>query len=270
MLVGAGAFWAALELAGQHLPPGYSAQQVVWTRYAAHLLLLLWMPGRRVAVWRTQRLGSQVACSLCMLGMPIGFVGGARFLSTQNVWAIFWVSPLLTLVLGALVLGEEARARTWAASALALVGAVLVYAERPVVFWPALLWPLGMAFSFSLYVVLVRSLRHESTESKLFYSAMGVFLALTPGMPSRFVTPDLLAAAGMVAIGLLGLGCLYLIDRGLEGGSVPLLAPMTFAAVPWSLGFEALLGGLPGRRALLGAVVVTVALATHLGQPDVR
>ncbi len=268
LLLGAAAGWAALELMGRHLPPGYSPQQVVWSRYAAHILFLLLMPWRRTAVWRTQRPGLQLLSSLCMLGMPICFVAGARLLPAHNVWAIFWVSPLLALALGAFVVGENATPRTWALSLVALAGTLLVFVERPIGALPALLWPLGMAFCFSLYLVLARLLRHETTESKLFYVALGVFVALTPAMPSLFVLPDLRAAVGMAAIGLIGLGSLFLIDRALESATVSTAAPVVFTVVLWSVGFEALLGAGGGRRAALGSVVVAAALAGQLRHAD--
>jgi drug/metabolite transporter (DMT)-like permease len=203
-----------------------------------------------------------------MLGMPTCFMAAARASSAENAWAVFWVSPLWSLVLGGLLVSEWATPRTWALSLVALAGSVLVFAERPVPGVAAVLWALGMAFCFALYLVLARLMRHETTESKLFYVALGVFLSLTPAMRGLFVPPDLRAASGMAAIGLVGLGSLFLIDRALEGGSISSLAPFAFAVVPCLVGFEALLGAVMARRFTLGAVLVAAALAIRFRYPD--
>jgi drug/metabolite transporter (DMT)-like permease len=266
--VAAGAGFAIVELLGHHLPPGYSTAQVVWSRYAAHLLFLLLVPGRRAAVWRTRRPVLQLLSSLTMLGMPACFVAGVRILGAENTWALFWVAPLLALGLGAGLAGERTARSTWVLSAVALLGSLLVYAERPRGTALALAWPLGMALCFALYLVLARLMRHETTESKLFYVAAFVFLALSPVMGRLFVFPDIQAALGMAAIGLVGLGSLFLIDRAFEGGSVPSLAPFTFAAVPCLVGFEALLGGALGRRAALGGVVIAASLLVLFRRSD--
>jgi drug/metabolite transporter (DMT)-like permease len=259
-LAAAGAGFALVELLGHHLPPGYSTPQVVFCRYAAHLLFLLLLPGRRAEVWRTRRPGLQALSSLSMLAMPACFVAGVKTLGVENTWAVFWCSPLVALGLGAAFLKEQPSPGTWAFALLALAGSLLVFGEAPRGPALALLWPLGMAFCFALYLVLARLMHEESTESKLFYVAAGVLLSLAPVVQREFVLPDLRAALGLGAIGLVGLASLYLIDRALESGPLPGLVPFTFAAVPCLVGLGALFGEGLGRRATLGSLVVAVAL----------
>ena len=48
---------------------------------------------------------------------------------------------------------------------------------------PLLVIAVAMALSFSAYVAMTRSLSSEHVLANLFYTALGVFLALTPLMP---------------------------------------------------------------------------------------
>lgn len=243
----------------------YSPYQVVWTRYAVHLLVLMLWAGRS-APWRTRRPGLQLLSSLCMLSMPICFVMGAERIGAQNTWAVFWVSPLMMVFLGWLLLRDPPRPFTWGATGAACVGAAAMIADRPLPALPDLLLPLGMALSFASYLVLTRVLRMETTASKLFYTGAGVFLSLTPAMRRVFVPPDPEAIGRMVAIALLGLLALDLFDRALEAASVDTAAPFVCAVVLWQAAVEVLRGLPLGPRGTAGAVIVTAALVAVFGR----
>ena len=102
------AFWTAMETMGSLIPPRYSPYQTVWTRYGTHLLFMLLVlgPKQKVRFVKTQRLGLQILRSLLMIGMPFCFIMAVSRMRPDLVWAIFWVSPMLALVLAALLLGN--------------------------------------------------------------------------------------------------------------------------------------------------------------------
>jgi drug/metabolite transporter (DMT)-like permease len=263
LALGAGLGWTAVELVGGSLLRRFSPYQVVWTRYAVHLLVVVVVAGRSTAVWRSRRPGLQLLSSFCMLAMPVCFVTAARFIPVENAWAGFWVAPLLTLALGALVLGESLSPRAWVASTISFTGALLILAEVRAPSLLGLLATLGMALSFAGYLVLARVLRAESTASKLFYTALGVFLALTPVMPGRFVRPNAFEMTGMAALALFGIVTLGLFDRALEGASLNATAPLVYGVLLWHLVFAAARADWPGRRAAVGGLLIAAAFAWH-------
>ncbi|MEZ5286496.1 MAG: EamA family transporter [Vicinamibacterales bacterium] len=111
--------WAVVELLAGGVLRAYSPYQVVWTRYAVHLVLLLAVVGPREAatLWRTRRVGYQVARSMLMVGMPASWVvSGQLGVDGRTVMAVFWTSPLLVLALAAIVLRERAPWQVWVAS----------------------------------------------------------------------------------------------------------------------------------------------------------
>ena len=268
--------WAFVEgVFGARLQLHYALMQVVWCRYAAHLACLLLVVGWRAPsrLWRTRRVGFQLSRSALMLVMPASFAlslaAGDR---PGTVWAMFWVSPLLILGFARLGLGERVPRWVWAVAAIGS-GVAAVMAEPALPHsWAGALLPLAMALSFSLYVVMTRSLRDEPVQANLFFTALGVFVLLTPLMPFVWVMPNLHDAALLAGIGIVGLLALWALDRACERAPVAQVAPtlhvhlLCMALVAWSAAGEPFT-----HRDLLGAVWIALALlALWWWQPSVE
>lgn len=228
------------EVLGGLLQQAYPLMQVVWCRYAVHLVLLLafcvWRQPQRL--WRTRRLTFHLLRSMLMLVMPLSFVASVYAGAPVNMtWSVFWVAPLLVLAIAQRWL-PEATDRTiatragWLCAACALAAALMLWPRQ----WPPLgLWPLAagaMALSFATYVVMTRSLRTEAVQANLFYTALGVFLALTPFMPSTWVMPTPHDAAVLFGIGGLGLVGLWALDRAAAAAPLPLSVAGLYAYLP--------------------------------------
>jgi drug/metabolite transporter (DMT)-like permease len=257
------ALWAAVELLGSELSRAYSPFQVVFSRYVVHLAFMFAIWGWRdpASLWRTSRPGYQLARSALMLCMPAAFVASLRFaVPVSTVFAVAAASPILILALAWLFLGEQARWPTWAASvAAAAGGAVALEPGRPSSPW-LLLLPLGMAGSFSLYVVMTRSLRTESTRANLFFTAAGVAAVLAFDMPRVWIGPTPADAAVLVAIGLLGWVALWALDRMAALSPVSAAAPFAALYAVFAVAGHALLDNkAPGRLGTAALALVLVS-----------
>lgn len=253
------AAWATVETVGGLFLTRISPYQVVFMRYATHLTLmfLVWGWRRPLALSRTRRPVYQIARSLLMLGMPASFVMGLQHgLDLRTEMGIFWLAPLFIIALGTLVLGERVRWPIWLAAAGASVGAIFLVGFGPPPPLRALLFPLGMSGTFSLYVVMTRALRTESTTANLFYSALFVALSLVPVMPRVWLAPTLVETLAMVTIGVVGFATLYALDRMASaapvGPSAPFICFQPLVTTVFGLG----LGAHAGRRALAGAALL--------------
>ena len=169
---------------------------------------------------------------MLMLVMPVSFTL-AIGLGTPGatVWSIFWLSPLLTVAFAHVLLAERASWEIWAAAATGASAAVVILRPEPPSSPLGLLLPILMGLSFSVYVVMTRSLRHEATRANLLYSALGVFLALTPFMPMIWITPTLYDVGVLIAIGVTGLVALLALDRSSSMGPVSAVAPVLYLHV---------------------------------------
>ncbi|MEZ5286495.1 MAG: hypothetical protein R2712_17150 [Vicinamibacterales bacterium] len=118
-----------------------------------------------------------------------------------------------------------------------------------------------MAGTFALYVVMTRSLRSEDTRANLFYTALGVWVVLTPAMPWLWTTPTAGDLVVMAVIGGLGLFTLYAVDRAASLAPVSIAAPVIWMQLVVTTVASVALGASPGRRALAGSLVVLAVVA---------
>ena len=231
------ALWALVEVLAAGLHRGYSPWQVVWTRYAVHLLAMLVVFGWRDAssLWRTPRPAFQLARSMLMVAMPAAAVSGlAHGLDVDTLMAGFWIAPLLIAGVALAWLRERVSITTGVACGVAFGGTLLALLHGGLPSVRQLAWPLAMALSFGVYVVMTRALRAEATRANLFWTALGVFLALSPSMPRIWIAPDQHDLALMVAIGVDGLAALLALDRCAHLAPVSIAAPMAY--LQWPIG----------------------------------
>ncbi|WP_341889824.1 DMT family transporter [Variovorax sp. YR752] len=254
--------WVLLEeVVGARLQAHYPLLQIVWCRYAAHLVILLVLFGWRepVRLWRTRRPVFQLTRSLLMLVMPLSFaLSLGAGLDGAVVWALFWcVAPLLMLAGARWWLGEAVPALAWVAAAAGGMAALLLFSPAPPQAVTRLVLPLVMALSFAAYVLMTRGLRFEDVRANLFYTAFGVFAVLTPFMPSMWVAPGAHDALVLMAIGAVGLLSLLALDRAAALGPLGLSTPaltahlLALIAVGWALD-----GHAPTRRAAVGGLML--------------
>ncbi len=216
--------WAVLEdELGVRLRQPYDLTQVVWCRYAAHLVVVALVWGWRAprTFWRTSRIGLQLGRSLLMIVMPMGFMFAAMTgTPVSTVWAIFWIAPLLILVGAHLYLAEHAPRWLWILTTLATLAAIAVVHPTGVPTLGGLAWAVAMSGSFAFYVVLTRELRTELLSANLFYTALGVIIPLSLWVPRVWLPPSMHDAAILFGIGALGFVALLALDRAAERSEV--------------------------------------------------
>jgi drug/metabolite transporter (DMT)-like permease len=257
--------WVVLEeIVGRRLQGHYHLMQIVWCRYAVHLLALLLLfgwthPGR---LWRTRRPAFQLLRSLCMLVMPLTFALSLQTdVRPNSVWAVFWLAPLGALLIARWTLGEKSAPAVWGATAVVTAAALVILSPSSDVVSPAVVLPLLMALSFAVYLAMTRNLSGEAVHANLFYTALGVFALLTPVMPMVWVTPTAGDAVVLATIGVVGLLTLFLLDRAVALAPLGASTPFLFAhalgllAVGWHLH-----GHAPSPAAIGAAAVVAATL----------
>jgi drug/metabolite transporter (DMT)-like permease len=267
------ALWAAEEAMTARVLGRYGLTQVVWLRFVMHLLLLWALWGRHdvASLWRTKRPWCQLARSSMLVGMPACWMlGTQRGLSPAVLMSVFWLAPLLILGLAQWFLRERVSREVWLAVGVACVG-VFALTGPYVLSRPHLLvFPLGMALCFSLYVVMTRSLRSEPTRTNLFYAGLGVCLLLTPLIPLKWVTPTLPDLLVHLGVALLGLGALFMLERLTAAAPLSNSVPLVYLQIPFAMGIAWSLGQHdPTLHALIGLLVIG-AVAFHVWQRETR
>lgn len=209
--------------------------------------------------------------------MGLGFAG-LKYLPLPEVTAIRFVTPILMVVLAALILGERFRFVRIAAVMLGFVGVIIIVAPRLSVGLGStealgVLLTLGSACLAAFAQVFVKGMAgKESTTAIVFwFSATSTLLSLVT-IPFGWVWPNgyeltLLIGAGIVG----GLGQVFLTSsyRFAEAG---VLAPFTYVSILWSvlIGYVwfsevPTLGMLVGAALVICAGVIIVLRERALG-----
>lgn len=261
------ALWAAVESAAASMVGHLSPFQVVWSRYGVHLAIMVLMWGWHVpaSLVHTRRQGFQWARSMLMVGMPACWILAQRMgLDSRTLMDVFWLAPLMVLLLARWFLREYAAAPLWWTTLAAVAGVWLVMGPGPLAVSGGLLFALGMALCFSLYVVMTRSLRTEATRANLFYTALGPFVVLTPAMPFVWQAPAPRDLAVLAFVGCAGFLGLFALDRMAAAAPVSTSAAVTCLEVVFALIFAAALGQASADVRTLGGTLLIVCASAYV------
>lgn len=163
-------YWPLLEPAGAL---EILAHRVCWSLLTMlALTLLLRRTTQLRAIFANPRLVGLLTLASVVIGLNWGgFIWGVNNERVVEVSLGYFINPLVTVLLGVVVLGERLRRWQWAAiglAAVAVVGLTLDYGHPP---WVAFL----LAGSFGTYGLAKKQANVEAVESLTFET-----LALTP------------------------------------------------------------------------------------------
>ena len=186
-------YWTLLEPAGA---VELLAHRIVWSSLTMVVILVAW---RRVPQLRALLRDRRRLLLICAAAVVITFNWGGYIWGVNNGRVVetslgYFINPLVTVLMGVLILGEQLRRLQWVAMAIALVAVVVLavdYGRPP---WIALL----LAFSFGSYGLLKKQAGVGAVESITVET-----LVLTPLALAYVVW---LVASGQSSFGSNGLG----------------------------------------------------------------
>ena len=152
----------------------------------------------------------------------------------SDLFGIFWISPLLAIGMSTIRLEGRLGLWPWIAGFCGAAGAILfmgVYNGQVTWGWPP---ALGMSGCFAAYIVLTYEVRQEPALTRVFHSALWVFLSLSLVVPLVWRRPSLTGLASMVAIGLLGWVLLFSLDLALDLAPPSVVAPFLYMNLVWT------------------------------------
>ncbi|WP_415404762.1 DMT family transporter [Tateyamaria sp. SN3-11] len=256
---------AMIKAATQNVPSG----QAVFFRSLFALPIIvgwIWQKGElREALIPVNLMGHIWRGLFGTAAMALTFAG-LGLLPLPEVTAIGYATPMFTVILAALMLGERVRLFRISAVALGLVGVMIVI-------WPQLsLEALGTAGSIGAILVLgasilrafvqihIRTLvKTEHTAAIVFYFSLTATVLSLLSLPFGWVIPDPRDLTLLICSGLVGGIAQILVTTSYRFGGASMLAPFDYA----SLIFAALIGyvifaELPTLATVTGASLVVL------------
>lgn len=267
LVLGAALLWPVIEIGiGGELARRQHPLQVVWLRYAAHLVLLclLCLPRGGLRSFATRRAGLQLLRGTMMFGMPICFLLAVSAGPAEWVWAVFWGVPLLALLGARVMLGERTSGTAWVTTLVGWVGALTIL-RPPLGGAASTALALGMAATFAGYLLLSRVLREEPLTASLFYTGVGAVLPTTfllGGHWTPLGVQDVVRVLALGAASLLFLACL---DLALERARLLLVAPLLYGVLVFETALKTVFHAMhPGRPELTGTGLIVAAAVLFL------
>ena len=233
---------------------------VMWARFAFHLLfvaLLLRLMGRRVPP-RTRAPRVQAIRSVCLGLANLFFSAALIHIPLAEAVAIGFVSPLITTLLAARVLGETVGWRRWLGIAVGFAGVLVIIRPGLGVTHPAALLVVGTAVLFAVYQVLTRRLAGvDDAATTIFHTGVASAVLTSAVVPFTWASPSAAEWAMLALIGAIGGGGHFLLILAFQRAPASLLAPFAYTQIIWAvIAGWLLFDELPDLIAALGGLVV--------------
>ena len=201
-------------------------------------------------------------CVIGVLGMFCGFWAIGHLPLAQAI-ALSYSTPLFVTIAAVWFLGEQVRARRWAAVAIGFLGVLLIVRPGSASFTLGTLVAISAAVLSALVAIQIKQLsRTEPADRIVLYTTMlWVPMSL---LPALFVWewPQGITWAWVIAAGFLGTGGHMLWTRALKLGEVSALTPISFTQLPVVAVFGWwLFGERLDRWTVIGATVIFAANA---------
>lgn len=267
-MLGASALVAACSLIAKALglpaadQPGLHALQVSAGRFVfalAGLVSFLLLAPRAVrpsfagARWRLH-----VARSVCgWLGATAMFGAVAR-MPVSEATAISFLSPLVTMGLAVLLLGESLRLRKLVACGLALCGAALILRPGTDAFQAAGILALAAAGLMGLESILTKRLTDTEPALRILVlnNAIGAVVSLAVAS-AVWIWPSPSQWGLLVALGLVMVCGQALFIQAMKRGDASFVMPVFYTVLVFATVYDlALYGGLPTPLGLVGALLI--------------
>ena len=190
------------------------------------------------------------------------FAWALRALPLTTVYTLFFVAPLLIVLLSRPFLGERIGAHRWLAIVAGFAGVLVAMppGAHGLFSWASLAVLLA-ALGYAVSAITVRVLaRTDGTPAMVFW--LLTFIALGAG---ALAAPDWVALEPkhwllVAGVGVVGAAGQFTITEAFARGEASMIAPLEYTALAWGLAFDALIWRvLPGASTWVGAAIIVAA-----------
>jgi drug/metabolite transporter (DMT)-like permease len=226
--------FAAMIILVRQLTATFDPLQVVFFRNAFGLIAMLpWLAGHGVDALRTQRLGLHTLRAATSIVSMICWYTALSLMPLAQATALSFTAPIFTSVLAVIFLGEVMRLRRWSATAVGLLGALIILQPGSSSVEPAALLAIASALIGATSPILVKIMaRTESTGAIVTY--MVLFATPLSLVPALFVwqTPTLGQIGFAALLGLAGTLGHVCLTRALASADATVVVPFDYLRLP--------------------------------------
>ena len=256
-------FLGLSDVTSKYLSATLPSIEIAWIRFLVFALVMVpaMLPGSHLFALRTVRPGLQVMRGVALLGSSLFFISGLRFLPIAEASATGFVSPLLVTALSIVFLGESVGVRRWLATAVGLIGVLIILRPGSSAFHPAAFFPLVSALSWACMLIMTRMMSgREAVMTTMTYSAIVGIGILTALVPLVWVAPSWHDILFGILIGVASTAGQWIVVLAFRYADASVLAPFSYTQLLWVsiLGFL-VFGEVPDIWTVTGAIFVVAS-----------
>ncbi len=256
-------FLGTSDATSKYLSTTLPSIEIAWIRFLVFAVIMVpaMVPGSPLFALRTQRPMLQVTRGMALLGSSLLFISGLRFLPIAEASATSFVSPLFVTALSIFFLGEKVGLRRWFATAVGLLGVLIVLRPGTSAFHPAAFFPVVSAFAWACTLILTRKMSgQERTVVTMTYSSIVGFAVLCALVPLVWVTPSWHDILLGLIIGVASTAGQWIVVLAFRYADASVLAPFSYIQLLWVtlLGFV-IFGEVPDVWTVVGAAFIVAS-----------
>ena len=187
-------FLGASDVTAKYLSATLPSIEIAWIRFLVFALIMApaMLPGSPLFALRTERPGMQMMRGVALLSSSLFFISGLRFLPIAEASATGFVSPLFVTALSIVFLGERVGLRRWIATALGLIGVLIILRPGTGAFHPAAFFPIVSALAWACTLIMTRMMSgREHVLTTMTWSSIAGVCVLSRAGAVRLGGPEL-------------------------------------------------------------------------------
>jgi len=256
-------FLGTSDVTAKYLSATLPSIEIAWIRFLTFALIMspAMLPGSPVYALQTERPGLQVMRGIALLGSSLFFISGLRFLPIAEASATGFVSPLFVTALSIVFLGESVGVRRWLATAIGLIGVLIILRPGTSEFHPAAFFPIISALAWAATLIMTRMMsgRELAITTMTYSSIVGVGI-LSVLVPFVWVAPSWHDILFGIFIGIASTAGQWIVVLAFRYADASVLAPFSYTQLLWVsiLGFL-IFGEIPDIWTVIGAAFIVAS-----------
>ena len=253
-------FLGTSDVTAKYLSATLPSIEITWIRFLVFALIMspAVLPGSPLLALRTQRPGLQVMRGVALLASSLFFISGLRFLPIAEASATGFVSPLFVTALSIVFLGESVGVRRWIATAVGLIGVLIILRPGTGAFHPAAFFPIVSALAWACTLIMTRMMSgREHALTTMAYSSIVGVCVLCALVPFVWVAPSWHDILFGILIGVASTAGQWIVVLAFRYADASVLAPFSYTQLLWVsiLGFV-IFGEVPDIWTVTGAAFI--------------
>jgi drug/metabolite transporter (DMT)-like permease len=229
-------FLGCSDVTAKYLAATVPTIEVAWIRFVVFALIMVpaMVPGSPLYALKTDRRGLLMLRGTTLTLSSLLFISGLQFLPIAEASATGFVSPLFVTALSIVFLSERVGVRRWLATAIGLIGVVIILRPGSGAFHPAAFFPLLSALAWACTLIMTRMLSgNERVITTMTYSSIAGVLILSAMVPLVWVTPSWHDILFGIFIGVASTAGQWIVVLAFRYADASVLAPFQYTQLLW-------------------------------------